>query len=346
MIDAAIVGLGRWGKGFLESVQGKSRRIRFVRGVDTAPDVARDLAARHGFEPSSDLAEALADPAVQALVLVTPHSLHREQVVACALAGKPVFCEKPLALTAADAQIMIAACASAGVVLGAGHNRRWWPAIRELKRVIESGALGQILHVEGHNSNENSNKVPDGWRTLPSESPGGGMTGAGLHALDTFVGLVGPVRHVYGRILERKPPPAPLDTVSVLIEFADGTSGLLATVRATPFYWRIHAFGTQGSAEVLGETELVLRMSGKPPRRLEMEPVDSQLAELEAFADAIEKRAPFPIPPLQMLQTVAAFEAVVRSLETGTMVSLPEESPDGASGSETPASRPSKSKAG
>ncbi len=323
MIDAAIVGLGRWGKGFLESVQGKSRRIRFVRGVDTAPDVARDLAARHGFKPSSDLAEALADPAVQALVLVTPHSLHREQVVACARAGKPVFCEKPLALTAADARIMIAACARAGVVLGAGHNRRWWPAIRELKRVIESGALGQILHVEGHNSNENSNNVPDGWRTLPSESPGGGMTGAGLHALDTLVGLVGPVRRVYGRILERKPPPAPLDTVSVLIEFADGTSGLLATVRATPFYWRIHAFGTRGSAEVLGETELVLRTSGKPPRRVEMEPVDSQLAELEAFADAIEKRAAFPIPPPEMLQTVAAFEAVVRSLETGTMVSLP-----------------------
>jgi len=127
MIDAAIVGLGRWGKGFLESVQGKSGRIRFVRGVDTVPHVARDLAARHGFKPSSDLAEAIADPAVQALVLVTPHSLHREQVVACALAGKHVFCEKPLALTKADAQIMIAACARAGVVLGVGHNRRLWP---------------------------------------------------------------------------------------------------------------------------------------------------------------------------------------------------------------------------
>ena len=138
MIDAAIVGLGRWGKGFLESVQGKSRRIRFVRGVDTAPDVARDLAARHGFKPSSDLAEALADPAVQALVLVTPHSLHREQVVACARAGKPVFCEKPLALTMADARIMVDACVRAGVVLGAGHNRRWWPAMRELKRALSA----------------------------------------------------------------------------------------------------------------------------------------------------------------------------------------------------------------
>src|SRR5258708_13911533 len=95
MIDAAIVGLGRWGKGFLESVQGKSGRIRFVRGVDTVPHVARDLAARHGFKPSSDLAEAIADPAVQALVLVTPHSLHREQARACAPAGKHVFPHKP-----------------------------------------------------------------------------------------------------------------------------------------------------------------------------------------------------------------------------------------------------------
>jgi predicted dehydrogenase len=110
--------------------------------------------------------------------------------------------------------------------------------------------------------------------------------------------------------------------VSVLIEFANGTSGLLATVRATPFYWRIHAFGTQGSAEVLGETELVLRMSGKPPRRPELDPVDSQLAELEAFADAIEARAAFPISAEQMLATVAAFEATIRSLESGSAVIL------------------------
>src|SRR5258707_15360703 len=117
MIDAAIVGLGRWGKGFLESVQGRSSRIRFGRGVDTVPDVARGLAARHGFKPSTDLAEAIADPAVQALVLVTPHSLHREQVVACALAGKHVCCEKPLALTKTEAQIMIGPWAAASLVL-------------------------------------------------------------------------------------------------------------------------------------------------------------------------------------------------------------------------------------
>ncbi|MEI6721098.1 MAG: Gfo/Idh/MocA family oxidoreductase, partial [Betaproteobacteria bacterium] len=101
MIDAAIVGLGRWGRSFVESVQGKSGRIRFVRGVETNPDPARAFARQHGFELSTSLEEALADRAVQAVVLATPHSLHRSQVIAAAKAGKQGFCEKPLALTAA-----------------------------------------------------------------------------------------------------------------------------------------------------------------------------------------------------------------------------------------------------
>ena len=109
MIDAAIVGLGRWGKNFVESVQGRSERIRFVRGVDTAPDRLRDFATQHGFSLCTDLAEVLADPAIRAVVLVTPHSLHRPMVEASARAGKQVFCEKPLALNSVDAKAMVEA---------------------------------------------------------------------------------------------------------------------------------------------------------------------------------------------------------------------------------------------
>ena len=314
MIDAAIVGLGRWGRALVESVQGESGRLRFVLGVDPDTGAAREFAARHGFKLSTDYGEALSDLAVGAVVLATPHSLHPEQVLAAARAGKQVFCEKPLALTESDARRMVEACERAGVLLGVGHNRRWWPAMRELKRIVDAGELGTLLHLEAHNSNENSNAVTGGWRTLPSESPGGGMTGAGLHALDAMVGIAGPVKRVQGQLLHRKPPPAPQDTAAALLEFESGVSGLLATVRATPFYWRVHAFGTKGSAEVLGETELVLRMSGKPVRHLQLEPSDSLRAVLEAFADAVEKRAPYPVSPAQMLQTVAAFEKVVRAL--------------------------------
>src|SRR5580765_7373669 len=266
-MDAAIVGLGRWGRSLVEAVQGKSPKLRFVLAVEPELGLAREFAAKHGLRLAAKLEDAVSDRSIRAVVLATPHSLHLPQVLAAAAAGKQIFCEKPLALTRADAQKMVQACERAGVVLGVGHNRRWWPAMRELKRLVDSGELGTLLHIEGHNSNENSNAVTGGWRTLESESPGGGMTGAGLHALDAMVSLAGPVKRVQGQLIERKPPPAPHDTASALIEFESAVSGLLATVRATPFYWRVHVFGTRGNAEVLGETELVLRMGGRAPER-------------------------------------------------------------------------------
>jgi predicted dehydrogenase len=314
-MDAAIVGLGRWGRSLVESVQGKSQKLRFALGVEPEPGSAREFAAKHGFRLAAKFEDAISDRGVEAIVLATPHSLHLPQVLAAAAAGKQVFCEKPLALARADAETMIRACQRASVVLGVGHNRRWWPAMRELKNLVEGSELGTLLHIEGHNSNENSSAVTGGWRTLESESPGGGMTGAGLHALDAMVGIAGPVKRVKAQLIERKPPPAPHDTAAALLEFESGVSGLLATVRATPLYWRVHAFGTRGNAEVLGETEIVLRLSGRPPERRQLAPADSLRAELEAFADAAQGRAPFPVATAQMLDTVAAFERVVAALK-------------------------------
>lgn len=322
MINAAIVGLGRWGRSFVESVQGKSARVRFARAVDPALESARTFAAPHGLAVDADYAAVLRDSAVQAVVLATPHSAHLPQVVAAARAGRHVFCEKPLALTLEDARRMVEACRAAGVVLGVGHNRRLWPSMQALRRHVESGELGEMLHLEGNHSNENSNNAAGTWRDSPAESPGGGMTGAGLHILDAFVQLAGPLERVHGQLLVRKPPPAPLDTASVVLEFAGGVSGLISTVRATPYFWRVHVFGTKGSVESVGENELVMRRSGARPERLLFEPFDSLRAELEAFADAVEGKAPFPIAPERMLDTVAAFEAVIRSLETGATVQV------------------------
>jgi predicted dehydrogenase len=210
---------------------------------------------------------------------------------------------------------MVEGCRRAGVPLGLGANKRFWPSMRELAAVVKSGQLGEILHIEGHYSNENSRSLFAGWRSLPSEAPGGPMTGAALHLLDAFVHLMGPVRHVQTQLVSRRPMPDPLDAVSVLLEFANGPSGVLASMRATPLYWRVHVFGTAGSAEALGETELVVRGAGGPLRRLAYPPVDSLRAEFDAFADALEGKTDLPIPTAEMLDTVGAFEAIVKSLE-------------------------------
>ena len=314
MINAAIVGLGRWGRNIVNAVQDKSERLRFVRAVVRRTESAAEFAAQHGIELSTSLAEVLADPRVRAVALVTPHSQHVEQVIACAGAGKHVFCEKPLALTRSEAVRAVNACKEAGVALAVGTDKRLWPSMRELKRVVDSGVLGEVLHIEGHFSNETSHRFHVAWRDSPAESPGAGMTATGIHVLDAFVNLMGPVRRVQAQIISRRPPPRMLDTVSAIFEFENGASGLLGTFRVTPIYWRVHVFGEKGSAEALGETELVLRMTGEEPKRQAFQPVDALRLELDAFADAAAGRASFPVTTAQMVATVAALEAMSKAM--------------------------------
>ena len=317
MITAAIAGLGRWGRAIITAAAGQDR-IRFVSAVEPEMEGARTFCADHQLQLVGDLSAVLADRAIDTVFLATPHSLHRAQVIACAAAGKQVFCEKPLALHRTDAEEMFGACRKAGVRLAVGHNRRFWPAMQALRAIVAGGELGTLLHVEGHNSNENSKAVLGGWRLSPEESPGGGLTGAGLHALHALVSVAGPVRSVTARLVSRREEPPQLDTVSALLAFESGVTGTLATVRATPFYWRVHAFGTDGSAEVLDETTLVLRRSGAKPETKQYPPIDALRAELDAFADCLDHGREFPVPEAEVLATLAAFEATLRAITTGT----------------------------
>jgi len=323
MLDAAIVGLGRWGQNYVNSVQGASTRVRFTRAVVRTPDKSREFADKHGLRLSTDYAELLADPAIRMIVLATPNSQHPAQIIAAAQAGKAVMCEKPLALTRADAERAVRACEKAGVLLGVGQDKRYWPSMRELKRVVDSGVLGEVLHIEGHFSNENaSKKLQYGWRESPAESPGGSITATGIHVLDAFINLIGPLRRVNAQHILKRPPPESLDTLSLTFEFANRVSGVLCGVRATPLFWRVHVFGNQGSAEAAGPNELIVRMSGGKVERRTFEPVNALRANLEAFADAIEGRVEYPISTGQMVDVIAALEAIVASVGTGKAVEL------------------------
>ena len=323
MIDAAIIGLGRWGKGIVQSAQGRSKRLRFIRGVSKEPDEVRDFAATHGFELSTEFADAVADPRVRAVVLATPHSLHVEQIVAVAAAGKPVWCEKPLALTLPEAERAVAACREAGIVLALGNNKRCFPSMTTLRRVVAQGQIGEVLHIEAHFCNEHSTRVvAGGWRDDPNESPGGGLTGAGLHLIDALVSLGGPVAQVDARLFERKPPPDPRDVIALQLDFRNGGTGQLASVRAGPAYWRVHVFGTRGWAEARDEATLTVAPNGKTPQTETFPPVDSLGVLLESFAEAVEIGTPFLVPTSEMLDVVGAFEAAIGSLASQRPVAV------------------------
>jgi predicted dehydrogenase len=98
------------------------------------------------------------------------------------------------------------------------------------------------------------------------------------------------------------------------LDFASGVTGTLATVRATPLYWRVHVFGTKGSAEVLDEVTLIRRRSGSRPEQTSFPAIDVLRAELDAFVDAIDGRSSFPVREAEVLATLSAFEAALRSM--------------------------------
>ena len=98
MLRLAIVGLGAWGRVLVDAVNGHSDRLKFVAAVVRRPEAAREDCAKRGLALHARLDDVLDDAGVDAIVLCTPHGLHRNQILACAAAGKPVFCEKPLTM--------------------------------------------------------------------------------------------------------------------------------------------------------------------------------------------------------------------------------------------------------
>ena len=315
MLNAAIIGLGWWGKELVRATKG-SDLLRVTRGVTLDPDAARDIAAECNLSIGTSYEDVLADPAIEAVILATPHSKHRGQVEAAAAVKKHVFCEKPFALNVADAKAAIAACRAAGVALGVGHNRRLWPSIARMKELIASGALGTLMHAEGDYSHDWLANQPAGdWRSMAAETRAGGMTGMGIHLLDAYSFLIGPMQRVAALSTRRTLPLETGDTTAAFIEFADGMTGTISTTLKTPYIWRLAVFGSDAWVESTGETSLVIRRAGGEPEAVEVPQVNHIGQNLESFAKAALGRGSYHIDDAGIVHTVAALEAVFRSVD-------------------------------
>jgi predicted dehydrogenase len=317
MINAAIIGLGAFGQRLVSSVQNKSEKIRFVSAMTRTPAKAEAFAARNGFPVGDDLDAVLGDREVDAVVIATPHRQHAEQVIKAAEAGKHVFCEKPFTLTKKSAEAAVAACKKAGVVIAVGQNRRFLPATKELKRIVDSGQLGTLMHIEGNISGPSGHSYSGGWRIDDEDSPVGSMTPMGIHMLDNLIGLVGGVSGVSVQSVHRAVKVARDDTTSILLRFDNGMTGYLATIAATARIWHCRVIGDRGWVESDGLETVRLQMIGAPMLTTTFDPSDIERAELEAFADAAEGGTPYRVRPEEAIQAIGALEAIVNSWKTG-----------------------------
>lgn len=313
MLKTAVIGLGWWGQNHIRATHGKSWTVDITTIVDLNPDLAQKTADEFGLEIADSYEEVLADPAIDAVILVTPHSLHTDQIVAGAAAGKHVFTEKPFALNKADAERAVAAAEQAGIMIGLGHNQRYGAPQTVIKAMIDAGELGEIMHLEGNTSHDTLSNVQS-WRMDIEEAPGGGLWHMGSHHLDLFQHYIGPISAVYAQAVDRI---IPRDTASALLTFECGATAYIGNVMVTRDNRMGNVFGSKGWVKILSPASLQIAMRGGDPKTMEVNPVDPVRANIEGFAAAIAGSEPYRFTNAQMIHDVAALDAIKLSLKTG-----------------------------
>lgn len=324
-VNTAIVGLGRWGQLLVNSVA-ESTKINFITAVTRSPGKVEDFCAERNMRLSDDISDMLADPDIDALVIATPHTQHFDQLMAAAEAGKHVYCEKPFTLDAEQGRTALRAFAEAGLKVAIGHNRRFSPNYLAMKALLESGELGEPIHIDGHfdaDLMQNANR----WRDSQKESPAGGMTSLGIHAVDIFVSLFGSVRDVQAQSRSVASSIDINDSTLVRFNFDNGQTGHLTTIAATSMLWRITVFCTGGWVEIRDMDKMFISSIDKGQREktfpgFEYPGLVTIKSALEAFADDVVSDVPYPVSPLQIEHATQVLSAIISSSQIGRSVQL------------------------
>lgn len=325
-VRIALVGLGWWGKKMLAVLQAAPDAIEVVRAVEPDVDSVAELCADRGLPVTADYTDALTDPNVEAVVLATPHSMHTAQIEAAVAAGKHVFCEKPLALTAAEAARSVALCKGAGLVLGMGHERRWEPPIADMLARADAGELGRIHQIEANFSHDKFVTLDrDNWRLKADQAPAGGMTATGIHLLDLSVRLLGRAESVLCHCEGLSSDLPQGDTVAAYVKFAGGGTSYVSASLANPFLSRFTVIGSKGWIDIRDKAHVeapegwvvTQAMAGGAITVDEVAPAEPVKDNLVAFARAVRGVAPYPITGTHLTDNIALLEAVFKSSRSG-----------------------------
>ena len=229
-----------------------------------APGADR-FAEQYHIKAYYDLDTLLASPDIDAVSICTPSGLHTDQAIAAMKAGKHVVCEKPMSLTLADADRLIAAEKETGMKVCIISQYRFAAATQEVKRAIEAGAFGRITHASLSMRYYRTNAYYESgaWRGTWAMDGGGALMNQGIHGIDVFRYLLGPVKTINGlaRTLTREKNGQKLeveDAAAAVLEFENGALGIIeGSTTCYPGYPRqIVISGDQGSV-VLEENSII-----------------------------------------------------------------------------------------
>ena len=262
---------------------------------DLAPAFAAEFGADRWHARWQDL---VADRGIDGVYVATTVDVHAAQTIAAAENGKHVLCEKPMAMTAAECDRMIAACRGSGVLLGVAYYRRFYPAVQRLKALIDTGEIGApvIAQVNAFEWFDPDANHPRAWLLDPARAGGGPMMDFGCHRLEVLVNLFGAVRRtaavtakvVFDRDVE--------DTAAVLLQFESGPCATVTVTHAAKERQdTLDVFGSRGSIRCDNLNAGGLRIVTADGERVERHPpaANVHLPLIEDFVEAVAaNRAP------------------------------------------------------
>lgn len=315
-VRLASVGLGWWGTTLAEAAT-RSEKAEIVSCFSRTESTRKAFSEKLGCRQAGSLEEILKAPEIQGIIAATPHSNHPEIIAQAASAGKHIFVEKPFTLTVAEGKKAIADAKNANVVLQVGHQRRKLGANRRIREMIDKGELGMLHLLEANIS------VPvptrPGWRNSREECPIGGLTGLGVHMIDTLHYFAGPMKRVFCFSKKIKGE-SNLDDISVVaMEFKSGPIGYLGFSLVLPKTHEVAAIGTEASAwsEEDGAKLYLQKTTDQVRSAIPVEAGDALAEEMAEFARCIQGKAEPETGGAEALAVVAVMEAIIESQKTG-----------------------------
>lgn len=331
-VGVALIGTGMWGKRLGPVIQ-RTPALRLVTCYSRSEEKRQAFATEFACEAAGSFKAALEHPEVEGVLLLTPNNVHAEQAVACALLGKHIFLEKPIADTLSDGYRIQQACAAAEVVLLVGHAFRRLGAARKVKQLLDDGVLGTPLLVEANFSLPGM-LTPDKWRYYRDTCPGGPLMQLGLHHVDTLQYWLGPVKRVQGSFAHLATP-AEIDDVGLaLLEFESGARASLTSTYGSPPTFYLRLFGTQANlhyqtdmtvwpqADRMDAATTLTLQTKRGSETIEFETRDMLGEELDEFARCIRGEATPETGAAEALAALAVIRGALEAHERGQRQTL------------------------
>ena len=342
-LRVGIIGCGGISHAHVRGWNAIREKAQIVAVADVSEENAQRVAGMAGSSADGgdiavfdDYRALLAKGGVDAVDICLPHHLHRDAIVAAARAGRHVMCEKPLCLTLAEAEEIRLAVEKGGVTFMSAHNQVFLPTVREAKKLLRGGLLGQIyklyssdcfVHPQTELSEEERRTSGQTWRSRRETMGGGELIDTGYHPTYRLLYLAdsAPAEVVAQTARFRLHHWQEEDTAEVMLRFASGAFGQILSSWAMPnplgpYYFCV--IGERGQIYATADT-LYVQLNGlAEPATRKFQPVDTFAAEIEHFADTlIADGRPIQSVP-EATEVLKVILAAYRSVEEKRIVSL------------------------